>query len=132
MEPGNRKIRVVVADDSWTALRAVCSYLEFEGQFEIVGTARDGLGVLKQAEHFRPDLVLTDLSMPQITGLEVAAQLRESYPELRILVFTELNGPSLRAACLRAGADGLVQKSQMPEKLMEEVRRIFSTQPSDR
>ena len=73
MEPGNRKIRVVVADDSWTALRAVCSYLEFEGQFEIVGTARDGLGVLKQAEQFRPDLVLTDLSMLQITGLEVAA-----------------------------------------------------------
>jgi DNA-binding NarL/FixJ family response regulator len=53
MELEGRKIRVVVADDSWTALRAVCSYLEFEGQFEIVGTASDGLSVLHQAERFR-------------------------------------------------------------------------------
>ena len=68
MEHVTRKIRVVVADDSRTALRAVCAYLEFEGQFEIVGTASDGLAVLHQAERFRPDLVLTDLSMPQMVS----------------------------------------------------------------
>ena len=126
MEPRDRKIRVVVADDSRTALRAVCSYLEFEGQFEIVGTAADGLSALHQAERHRPDLVLLDLSMPQMTGLEAATQLRQSFPELSILIFTELNGLSLRAACLQAGANGFVQKSQMPERLMEEVRRIFA------
>jgi len=111
MGPDDRKIRVVVADDSRTALRAVCSYLEFEGQFEIVATASDGLSVLHQVERFRPDLVLTDISMPQMTGLEVAMELRKSFPELRILIFTELNGLSLRAACLQCGADGFVQKS---------------------
>ena len=126
MEPRDRKIRVVVADDSRTALRAVCSYLEFEGQFEIVGTAADGLSALHQAERHRPDLVLLDLSMPQMTGLEAATQLRQSFPELSILIFTELNGLSLRAACLQAGANGFVAKSQMPERLMEEVRRIFA------
>jgi DNA-binding NarL/FixJ family response regulator len=129
MERSNRKIRVVVGDDSRTALRSVCAYLEFEGQFEIVGTANDGLTVLQQAERFRPDLVLTDLSMPQMTGLEVARQLRKSFPELRILIFTELNGLSLRAECLRCGADGFVEKSQMPEGLMEEVRRLFPQKP---
>jgi two-component system, NarL family, nitrate/nitrite response regulator NarL len=129
MGPDDRKIRVVVADDSRTALRAVCAYLEFEGQFEIVGTASDGLSVLDQAERFRPDLVLTDLSMPQMTGLEVATQLRKSFPDLRVLIFTELNGLSLRAVCLRSGADGFVQKSQMPEGLMEEVRRVFARNP---
>jgi two-component system, NarL family, nitrate/nitrite response regulator NarL len=106
MGPNDRKIRVVVADDSRTALRAVCSYLEFEGQFEIVATAGDGLSVLDQVERFRPDLVLTDLSMPQMTGIEVATRLRKSFPELRILIFTELNGLSLRAACQQCGADG--------------------------
>ena len=126
MQPRDRKIRVVVADDSRTAMRAVCSYLEFEGQFEIVGTAADGLSALHQAERHRPDLVLLDLSMPQMTGLEAATQLRQSFPELSILIFTELNGLSLRAACLRSGANGFVQKSQMPETLMEEVRRIFA------
>jgi two-component system, NarL family, nitrate/nitrite response regulator NarL len=129
MTADNRKIRVVVADDSRTALRAVCSYLEFEGQFEIVATAGDGLSVLHQVERFRPDLVLTDLSMPQMTGLEAAMELRKSFPELRILIFTQLNGLSLRAACLQCGADGFVQKSQMPEGLMEEVRRVFARNP---
>jgi DNA-binding NarL/FixJ family response regulator len=129
MVPKDRKIRVVVADDSRTALRAVCSYLQFEGQFEIVGTASDGLSALHQAERFRPDLVLMDLSMPQMTGLEAATRLRKSFRDLRILIFTELNGFSLRAACLQSGADGFVEKSRMPEGLMEEVRRVFAHDP---
>jgi DNA-binding NarL/FixJ family response regulator len=127
MRSGSRKIRVLVADDSPTALRSVCRYLEFEGQFEIVGTAVDGLQVIQQVERLRPELVLTDLSMPRMTGLEAAKELRKSFPELRILIFTQLRGLSLREECLRCGADGFVEKSQMPEKLMEEIRRLFPT-----
>jgi DNA-binding NarL/FixJ family response regulator len=129
LEHGTRKIRVVVADDSRTALRAVCAYLDFEGQFEIVGTANDGLSVLQQAERLCPDLLLTDLSMPRMTGLEAAMQLRKSVPGLRILIFTELNGLLLREECLQSGVDGFVEKSQMPEKLMEEVRKLFPENP---
>src|SRR5438445_2308154 len=112
LEQVTRKIRVVVADDSRTALGAVCSYLEFEGQFEIVGTASDGLSVLHQAERFCPDLVLMDLSMPQMTGLEAATQLRKSFPDLRILIFRRLKGLSLGAASLDSGAEGLVGKGR--------------------
>ena len=125
MASSKRQIRVVVGDDSRTALLSVCGYLEFEGQFEIVGTATDGVQVIHQAERFRPDLVLTDLSMPRMTGLEATKELRKSFPELCILIFTELNGPCLRAECLRSGADGFVEKSGMPERLMEEIRRLF-------
>jgi two-component system response regulator NreC len=129
LRDGTRKIRVVVADDSRTALQAVCAYLDFEGQFEIVGTANDGRSVLRQAERLCPDLVLTDLRMPRMTGLEAATQLRKSFPELRILIFTELNGLLLREKCLQGGFDGFVEKNQMPEKLMEEVRRLFPENP---
>ncbi len=129
MERVARKIRVLVADDSRTALHAVCAYLDFEGQFEIVGTASDGLSVLSQAESLCPDLLLTDLCMPRMTGLEAAMQLRKSFPGLRILIFTELNGLLLREECLQSGVDGFVEKSQMPEKLMEEVRRLFPENP---
>jgi DNA-binding NarL/FixJ family response regulator len=129
LEHSTRKIRVVVADDSRTALHAVCAYLDFEGQFELVGTASDGLSVLSQAENLCPDLLLTDLCMPRMTGLEAAMQLRKSFPGLRILIFTELNGPLLREECLQSGVDGFVEKSQMPEKLMEEVRRLFPENP---
>jgi DNA-binding NarL/FixJ family response regulator len=115
----------LVADDSPTALLSVCRYLEFEGKFEVLGTAADGPDLLHKAKNFRPDLVLTDLSMPRISGLEATTELRKLFPELRILIFTELNGFSLRDECLRCGADGFVEKSQMPEKLMEEVQRLF-------
>jgi DNA-binding NarL/FixJ family response regulator len=124
----SRRIRVLVADDSPTALRSVCKYLEFEGQFEIVGTACDGLRVLHQTQRLRPELVLTDLSMPQMNGLEATVELRKSFPEVRVLIFSELNGLALREECLRSGADGFIEKSGMPEKLMEEVERLFPKQ----
>jgi DNA-binding NarL/FixJ family response regulator len=125
MESSDGKIRVVVADDSRTALRSICGYLEFTGQFEIVGTAKDGLHAIQQTECFRPELVLADLCMPHMTGLEAATQLRKSFPELRILIFTELRGHGVQEECLRCGVDGFVEKSEMPERLMEEVCRLF-------
>ncbi len=125
----NRRIRVLVADDSRTALSSVCSYLELDGRFEIVGTAFDGVRLLHQAQRFRPDLVLADLSMPQMNGLEAAIELRKSFPELRVLIFSGLNGLSIREECLRNGADGFVEKSQMPESLIQEVLRLFPNTP---
>jgi DNA-binding NarL/FixJ family response regulator len=125
MEFSSRRIRVLVADDSPTALRSVCRYLEYAGEFDVVGTARDGEHVLQQAERFRPDLVLADLSMPQKNGFEASSELRRVFPRMRILIFSELSGLSLREECMRSGADGFVEKSQMPEKLMQEVRRLF-------
>jgi len=125
MASDNRRIRILIADDSRKALLSVCKYLEFEGDFEIVGTATDGQQLLRKAQIYRPDLVLTDLSIHRINGLQAATLLRRTFPKLRIIIFTELNGLSLREECLRSGANGFVEKSQMPEKLMEEVRRLF-------
>ena len=122
---GNRRIRVVVADDSQTALAAICHYLQFEGIFEIVGTARDGEQLVAEASRLAPDLVLSDLSMPRVSGLEAASELRRILPELRILIVTQLSGLSLKDECVRCGANGLIEKSQMPEKLIEEVNRLF-------
>jgi DNA-binding NarL/FixJ family response regulator len=129
MESGKRRVRVLVADDSPTALRSVCKYLKFEGEFEVVGTARDGQHALYQAKRFRPDLLLIDLSMPQMNGLEAALELRKSFPEMRVLIYSQLSGLSLREECLRYGADGFVEKSQMPETLMAEVHRLFPEKP---
>jgi len=125
MKPSVRPIRVLVADDSPTALTCICKYLEFEGVFEIVATASDGLQLVQKTGRLRPELILTDLSMPRLNGLEAATELRRLYPELRIVIITQLSGLSLREECVRCGADGFVEKSQMPEKLMEEVRRLF-------
>ena len=125
MKRSDRPIRVLVADDSATALACICRYLELEGLFEIVATASDGLQLVQKAMRLRPELVLTDLSMPRLNGFEAATELRRLFPDLRIVIVTQLTGLSLKDECLRSGADGLVEKGQMPKKLMEEVRRLF-------
>jgi len=118
-------IRVLVADDSPTALRSVCEYLEFAGGFEIVGTASDGLNAVQLASLRKPDLVLLDLSMPRVNGLEAAEQIRLSSPDLRVIIFSELHGLSLADECRRHGADSFVPKSLLPEGLLIEIQRLF-------
>jgi DNA-binding NarL/FixJ family response regulator len=118
-------IRVLVADDSPTALRSICEYLEFAGGFEIVGTASDGLNAVQLTSQRKPDLVLLDLSMPRVNGLEAAKQIRLSSPDLRVIIFSELKGLSLADECRRNGADSFVHKSLLPEGLLMEIRRLF-------
>lgn len=125
MEPVE-KIRVVVADDSPTALQSVCDYLEFAGGFEIVGTASDGINAVQLVSLREPDLVLLDLSMPRVNGLEAAEQIHRCRPAIRVIIFSELEGLSLGDECLRHGADSFVSKNQLPEGLLLEIRRLFS------
>src|SRR5271167_4755424 len=123
-------IRVLVADDSPTALRSVCDFLEFAGGFEVVATASDGMNAVQLVALYKPDLVLLDLSMPRINGLEAAEQIRLTNPDLRVIIFSELNGLSLGEECRRRGADGFVPKNLLPEGLLMEIQRLFS--PSNR
>lgn len=125
MYESSRRIRVLVADDSQTALTSICGYLELDGQFEIIGTAFDGVHLVEQVESLRPDLVLADLSMPRMNGLEATIELRKSFSDLPILIFSGLNGLSIRDECLRNGADGFVEKSRMPERLIQEILKLF-------
>ena len=123
--PQKNPIRVLVADDSPTALRSVCDYLDFAGGFEVVCTASDGMNAVQLASVHQPDLALLDLSMPRLNGLEAAKQLRESFPALRVIIFSELHGLSLPDECKRHGADGFVPKSELPDRLLFEIQRLF-------
>jgi two-component system, NarL family, nitrate/nitrite response regulator NarL len=125
MERMNSRISVLVADDSRTAMTSVCRFLESDGRFEIIGTASNGVQLLRQSRNHCPDLVLVDLSMPQMNGFEAAIQLRKLFPDLRILIFSGLSGASLEQECMRSGANGFVEKGLMPEKLLQEVSRLF-------
>jgi len=120
-----KRIRVLVADDSPTALHSICSFLEMEGGFEIVGTASDGLNILQQAQAHNPDLVLMDIQMPRMNGLEVTRELRKLFPSLPIILFSEIAGTTLWAECIGRGASAFIHKSQMPEQLLREVWRLF-------
>lgn len=114
-----------MADDSTVALVAVCSYLENLGPITVVGTARTGYELLQLAERLEPDLVITDLRMPRMSGLECALHLRDLLPVVRVIVLTELEGTFVRNACLESGADACLHKSRVPEDLVLAIRRLF-------
>jgi len=118
-------IRVLIADDSPTALRSVCDYLSFAGGFEVVCTASDGVNAVQLASHHRPDLALLDFRMPRLNGLQAARELRRNFPCLRVIIYSEINGPTLEEECRGHGADCFITKSRLPDDLLFEVRRLF-------
>ena len=123
--PRIEPIRVLVADDSPTALRSVCDFLDFSGGLEVVCTASDGLNAVQLVAKHQPDLALLDFRMPRLNGLQAAQQLRRSHPTLRVIIYSEIQGTPLEEACRSHGADGYVSKGHLPDGLLQEIRRLF-------
>jgi DNA-binding NarL/FixJ family response regulator len=123
--PNSAPIRVLIADDSPTALRSVCDYLEFAGGFHVVCTASDGVNAVQMASHHQPDLALLDFRMPRLNGLQAAKAMRQSHPDLRVIIYSEINGSTLEQECRSHGADGFIAKSRLPDALLLEIRRLF-------
>jgi DNA-binding NarL/FixJ family response regulator len=123
--PHINPIRVLVADDSPTALRSVCDYLDFSGGLDLVCTASDGLNAVQLVAKHQPDLALLDFRMPRLNGLQAAQQLRRAYPSLRVIIYSEIQGTTLEEECRNHGADGYVSKGRLPDGLLHEIRRLF-------
>jgi len=120
-----KTIRVVVVDDSPKDLNVLCGFLKQQERIEVVGTASNGVELMNVAESLRPDLVITDLHMPRLSGIECTMRLRELMPETRFIVFTDLNEPFTESDCAEPGADYYLYKEQMPERVMTAVYRLF-------
>src|SRR5467141_1584374 len=108
--PHINPIRVLVADDSPTALRSVCDYLDFAGGMEVVCTASDGVNALQLTAKHQPDLAPLDLRMPRLNGRQPAQDLRRSYPPLCGIFYSEIQGATLEEECRSHGSDGYVSK----------------------
>jgi two-component system response regulator DesR len=117
-------IRVVVAEDQAMVLGALAALLEMEREIAVVGQARDGEAALELVERERPDVLLTDIEMPKLTGLEVAAEVtRRRLPTRTIILTTFARAGYLRRA-LDAGASGYLLKDSPAEELANAVRRV--------
>jgi DNA-binding NarL/FixJ family response regulator len=115
----------MVADDSPTALRSVCDYLDFAGGLEVVCTASDGVNAVQLVAQHQPDLALLDFRMPRLNGLQAARELRRAHPFLRVIIYSEIQGTTLEEECRNHGADGYVSKGRLPDGLLHEIRRLF-------
>jgi two-component system response regulator DesR len=117
-------IRVVVAEDQSMVLGALAALLEIEPEIEVVGKARDGHEALELVEQHRPDVLLTDIEMPRMTGLELAAEVARRRLSTRVIILTTFaRGGYLRRA-LDAGASGYLLKDSPAEELANAVRRV--------
>ena len=118
------KIRVILAEDQAMVLGALAALLELEPDIEVVARAANGHEALRSAEQIKPDVLVTDIEMPQMTGLEVAAALAVSRPSVRTIILTTFARPGYLRRALDSGARGYLLKDRPASELADAVRRV--------
>lgn len=117
-------IRVLLADDHTIVRQGLVSMLEETGECAVVAEAADGYEALSRAQLTQPDVVITDLSMPRLSGLEVVKRLRSELPGIRTLVLTVHEEDEYILPILRAGANGFLNKDTSVAELMTAIKAI--------
>ena len=119
------RTRILVADDfePWrTFVRQVLARCK---SFEVIGEATSGLEAVQKAEELRPDLILLDISMPELNGIEAARRIRAIVPESKILFLTLLRSSDIAREALDAGAQGYVIKTDAESELLPAIEVVL-------
>lgn len=119
-----KKLAILIADDHAVVRMGLKTILGFQRDFSVVGEAADGAEAVEQALRLRPDVILLDILMPGMGGIEVARRLRLDAPAVRILVLTSSTSACDLAQVLKAGADGVLMKSAPNEELIAAIRGV--------
>ena len=118
------KVRILLADDHPDLLKTVERHLE--PKFEVVGMVLDGQLLLEEAMRLKPDVIVSDISMPRLNGIEAADQLKESGCQSRIVFLTVHTDSDFVRRCLSAGAFGYVVKSRIGTELVPAIREALA------
>jgi two-component system nitrate/nitrite response regulator NarL len=121
------KISVLLVDDHEAFLRVATEFLQRHDELAIVGAARGGEEALTLAQDLRPQVILIDLNMPGLSGLETIARLRAMLPEVSIIALTLLDPKAYRQAALAAGADDFVPKANLSTDLLPAIQRVVGS-----
>ncbi len=119
-------IRVLLAEDQSLVLGALAALLELEPDIEVVARARDGREALRLVEETAPDVVLTDIEMPGMGGLDLAVELRRRANPARVVIVTTFARSGFLQRALAAGAAGYLLKDSPAERLADAVRRVHA------
>jgi DNA-binding NarL/FixJ family response regulator len=117
------RARILLADDHTLMVDALKHLLEAE--FDVVGTARDGRQLLKAAEQLLPELVVVDIAMPLLNGLDAAEQLNALHPTIKVIILTQNREPQLAAEAFRRGASGYLLKDSAASELIAAIRMVL-------
>jgi DNA-binding NarL/FixJ family response regulator len=120
---------VLVVDDQRLFADALAMYLSHEDGIEVIGTAASGQEAIDAALAEAADVVLMDLFMPRMDGLEATKRLRSIRPEIHVIVLSGLTDESVAEEVLAAGADGLLAKGRVHERIVEAIRAANEGRP---
>jgi DNA-binding NarL/FixJ family response regulator len=121
------KKRVLLVDDNSAVRSLVRRLFELEPDFEISGEAENGRDAVEKAENLKPDLIILDLSMPVMTGLDAAPLLRKLLPNARIILFTVQEGREIERLARAAGANSVVSKNQSASELILQAQALLAS-----
>jgi two-component system, NarL family, response regulator DesR len=119
-----KTIRVVIAEDQAMVLGALAALLEIEGDISVIAKARNGKEALDAVLAEKPDVFITDIEMPDMTGLDVAAELKRRKTGTRVIILTTFARAGYLRRALEAGASGYLLKDMRAEELADAVRRV--------
>lgn len=123
-------IRVFVTDDHSIVRKGIKATLELVPDMELVGEATNGREAVEMAGASKPDVVLMDLVMPEMDGIEAIRQIKSQHPEISILVLTTFAGEDKVFPAIKAGASGYQLKDSDPEELVTAIRQVYRGEPA--
>lgn len=120
------KIKILLVDDHAVVLKGLSFFLCTQPDFELVGEAQNGLEALEKVAELQPDVVLMDLMMPDMDGIEATAEIKRRFPHVKVLVLSSFSDQVQVVPALRAGAAGYLLKDVRPDQLVEAIRGAWS------
>lgn len=122
----DEKIRILLADDHVMLRQGTLALLQREADIEVIGQASDGRQAVDLAHGLRPDIVVMDVRMPELSGVEATRQIREALPEVQVLVLTAHDDEQYIFSLLEAGASGYLLKTAPVSELAKAIRQVKS------
>ena len=122
-------IRILLADDHALMRRGIRDLLETDSEIDVIGEAGDGREAVQLADRLKPDVMIMDLAMPELNGLDAIRQIRKDVPEIELLVFSMHDSEELIREVFAAGARGYVLKSDVALYLIEAVKSLARHKP---
>jgi NarL family two-component system response regulator LiaR len=125
-----KQIKVLITDDQAIVRKGIRALLATEPDITVVGEAENGAEAINQTEKLQPDVILMDLVMPEMDGIEAISGITARHPEARILVLTSFATDDKVFPAIKAGALGYLLKDSSPEELVQAIHQVYQGEPS--